>query len=59
MLIHKAFSKPAPVLWLTSLGMGLLGLLLPRADWGTALVGMVFGLGFIAARFSLTSGPQS
>lgn len=57
MLIHKAFSKPAPVLWLTSLGMGLLGLL--RADWGTALVGMVFGLGFIAARFSLTSGPQS
>ena len=58
MLIHDAFPKWAPILWIASLLIGMIGLL-PVSRWGVTLAGVIFGLGFIAAGISLGFGDAS
>lgn len=53
MLVHAAFPKLAPLLWITSLIIGLVGLLFPAISWAVLLAGVTFATGFIAAGISL------
>jgi len=58
MLAKAAFSKSAPILWIASLIIGLIGLTF-RINWGFTLAGLIFGLGFIAAGINLKSPHAS
>jgi hypothetical protein len=49
MLINDAFSKLAPILWITSLIIGVIGLFPVAMSWGVTLAGVIFGIGFVAA----------
>jgi hypothetical protein len=53
MLIEDAFPKLAPILWIASLIIGLIGLLPAAMGWGVTLAGVTFGIGFVAAGISL------
>lgn len=53
MLAKAAVPRMAPVLWIVSLIVGLIGLLPFRINWGVTAAGVVFGLGFIAAGVEL------
>lgn len=53
MLARAAFPKSAPILWIASLIVGVIGLLPLGINWGVTLAGVIFGLGFIAAGISL------
>jgi hypothetical protein len=53
MLIHNAFPKLAPILWIASLIIGVAGLLPVAMRWGVTLAGVIFGIGFIVAGISL------
>jgi hypothetical protein len=59
MLATGAFPKSAPVLWIASLIVGVIGLLPFAGNWGVSLAGIVFGLGFIAAGIGLRPAPAS
>lgn len=53
MLAKEAFPKSAPVLWMVSLLVGLVGLFPLGVNWSVTLAGVIFGLGFIAAGIDL------
>jgi len=53
MLARTASSRSAPILWIVSLALGLIGLVPFGANWSFALAGVTFGLGFIAAGIEL------
>jgi len=53
MLVRKAFPKWAPILWITSLIVGVVGLLPAGKNFGVTLAGVIFGIGFVAAGISL------
>jgi hypothetical protein len=53
MLIRNAFPKLAPILWIASLLIGVVGVLPVAMSWGVTLAGVTFGVGFIAAGISL------
>jgi hypothetical protein len=53
MLATGAFPKSAPILWIASLIVGVIGLPPFSVNWGLTLAGVIFGLGFIAAGISL------
>jgi hypothetical protein len=53
MLIHNAFPRWAPILWIISLVIGVIGLLPAAMGWGVTLAGVIFGIGFVAAGISL------
>ena len=53
MLIHNAFPKLGPILWIASLIIGLVGLLPVGMRWGVTLAGVTFGIGFIVAGICL------
>ncbi len=55
MLIHAAFPQLAPILWIASLIIGVIGLLPSAMSWGVTLAGVTFGIGFIAAGICLFS----
>lgn len=59
MLIHAAFPKLAPILWIASLIIGLIGLLFPAMSWGVLLAGVTFATGFIVAGINLFSGTSA
>jgi hypothetical protein len=59
MLLHSAFPRWGPMLWLASLVLGLFGLRPAWAGWGVTLAGITFGLGFLAAGVSLLSEKAS
>lgn len=52
-LVKDAFPKLAPILWIASLIVGLIGFLPVGMNWSVTLAGVLFGLGFIAAGISL------
>ena len=53
MLARDAFPKSAPVLWIVSLIIGVIGLFPFAMGWGVMLAGVTFGAGFVAAGISL------
>jgi len=53
MLAKAAYPRSAPILWIVSLIVGLIGLLPLGANWGLTLAGVIFGLGFVAAGIGL------
>jgi hypothetical protein len=53
MLSHAAFPQLAPILWVASLMIGVIGLLPSAMNWGVTLAGVTFGIGFIAAGICL------
>jgi hypothetical protein len=55
MLLKNAFPKPAPILWIISLVIGVAGLFPFAMSWGVTLAGVMFGIGFVAAGFGLFS----
>lgn len=46
MLVKAAFPKLAPILWIASLIVGLIGLRPVGMNWGVTLAGVLFGRGF-------------
>ncbi len=59
MLIHNAFPKLAPILWIASLILGVAGLLPVAMSWGVTLAGVTFGVGFVVAGISLLSDKSA
>jgi hypothetical protein len=53
MLARAAFPKSAPIFWIASLIVGMIGLLPFGINWGVTLAGVIFGGGFIAAGIDL------
>ena len=58
MLATATFPRPAPLLWIASLIIGLIGLLPVGMSWSVTLAGVLFGLGFIAAGISLRTAKD-
>jgi hypothetical protein len=53
MLTRNAFPKWAPILWMVSLLIGVIGLFPKAMGWGVTLAGVTFGVGFTVAGISL------
>ena len=59
MLVTACFPKWAPILWIASLTVGVVGLFPFGTNWGVTLAGVMFGLGFIAAGIGLRCAHAS
>jgi hypothetical protein len=59
MMIHTAFPRLAPILWIVSLIAGLIGLATAAKDLGVLVAGVAFGAGFVAAGMRLLSEKSS
>jgi len=57
MLLHTK-ARTAPLLWLSSLALGIASIAAPRIFLTTALAGVAYGAGFAAAGYRLFSLPE-